>query len=138
MIKLLIPLLILTSCSSHLKESKPLKDKNYTKQCYIKQNSLEAKHAALSISRDSALVNCFKNYLRFQKNKKQSVSVCHSINIEKSGKPSYVKVKGLEYKLSNDFKICLEQALWVKNLKGLQLSEKIYINFPINYSSKDS
>jgi hypothetical protein len=124
--------IIFVSCSSVEKVKQ-----NYDKQCFIKQKSIEARHASISIKRDPSLVDCFKNYLRFQTNKRQKIDICHSINIRKNGSVSFSSVKRLGSKttISNDFKMCLEQALWTKNLSSLQLSEKIYINFPISYSS---
>jgi hypothetical protein len=125
-------LYFITSCSSVDKTMQ-----NYKRQCSIKQNSIEARHASLSIKADPALKNCFKNYLRFQKEKKQVLHICHSLNIKKDGKVSFSSVKefGGKNALSNDFKMCLEQALWAQNLKSLQLSEKVFINFPITYQS---
>jgi hypothetical protein len=78
---------------------------------------------------------CFKNYLRFEKNKKQSFNICHNLNVAKSGKVTYTKAYGIGKSLPKDFSMCIEQELWLLNFEKLQMKRPSYINFSYKYNS---
>lgn len=136
-LKLFCLLIVLSSCSfTPADKKRTIPSSSHFKSCFIKQDSIEAKHVALSIRSQPALINCFKNYIRFLSDKDISIPVCHSINLSKDGRTTFAQVRGIERKIPADLKLCLEQALWTQNLEKLQLSEKIYVNFPLIYSGK--
>ncbi len=133
--KYLLLVLLVVSCSSNKTVSK--KHKVSLNGCMETNSSIEQRHAILSAKRQTqALAKCFQNYLRFQEKKKQSVHVCHKLNIKKSGRVIYTKAFGLGSRLENDFKMCIEQSLWVMNFKSLQLDEGLYLVFPLEFKSE--
>ena len=133
--KFLFLVLLVVSCSGQKTVSK--KNKVTLSGCVETNSSIEQRHAILSAKRQTqALAKCFQNYLRFQDNKKQSVHVCHKLNIRKSGKVIYTKAFGLGARLENDFKMCIEQSLWVMNFKSLQLEEGLHLVFPLEFKSE--
>ncbi len=112
--KYIFLLFLVIGCSTH-KEAKTT-----SKVCLGNDDSIEKRHAVISAKRQGrALANCFKNYIRFQENKKQSINICHQISIKVSGKVNSTRVFGIDTKIPNDLKMCLEQSLWVMNFKSL-------------------
>jgi hypothetical protein len=86
--------------------------------------------------KSSVLANCFKNYLRFEKNKKQVISTCNQLAVRKNGKVSFVQTTNVHKKnLPKDFKMCVKQEYWKMNFEGLQLEQSHIIKFPLNFSS---
>lgn len=82
------------------------------------------------------LVSCFKNYLKFEKNKQQKLMTCSQINIKRSGRVSFVKtISTNSDKIPKDFKWCMEQEFWRMDFAGLQLDRDYQIMFPLNFSS---
>jgi hypothetical protein len=84
----------------------------------------------------SKMKACFKNYIKFQEESKQTLKVCHTLNISKDGRVTYSNVTPIEGRVSNDLKMCLEQGFWVMNFEKLQLDEDLYVKFPLIYQSK--
>lgn len=84
-------------------------------------------------SQQNKLMRCFKNYLRFESNKKQQITVCNTLNVKRSGKVSYAKVFGP--KVPKDLAMCLEQELWIMNFSPLQLDNNIYVQYPLTFKS---
>jgi hypothetical protein len=126
----LICLFILAGCSS--KPATLLENHS----CKSKPNQQSA-HATMSIkSQMSKMKACFKNYIKFQEESKQTLKVCHTLNIAKTGKVTYSKVTPIEGRISNDLKMCLEQGFWVMNFEKLQLDEDLFVKFPLIYQSK--
>jgi len=104
--------------------------------CSENTSAVQDRHLIISAkSKSKILVRCFKNYIKFETNKKQSFKFCSNINVAKSGMVTYTKVFGLGNKLPKDFKMCLEQEYWMMNFKGLQLEKSAYIHFPLEFSS---
>jgi len=123
-------LCLLGSCSTHEARNKS------AHSCLLDSHSTEQEHIIISAkSQGGSFISCFQNYLRFEKEKKQTVHVCHALLVEKSGKVTYSKVSGINERVPNDFRLCLEQSLWIMNFKSLQLSGEVYLQFPIKYES---
>lgn len=126
--KLLI-LILLVSCSQNTV-------KNKTFLCPETDKEMENRHVIISArSQSQSLVRCFKNYLKFEKEKKQTIKVCNVLNVAKSGKVTYSKAFGLGNRLPKDFKMCLEQEYWMMNFSKLQLEKPAYIKFPLEFKS---
>lgn len=86
--------------------------------------------------KSSVMANCFRNYLKFETNKKQQISTCNQLSIKKSGRVSYVQVTNANRKsLPKDFKMCLTQEYWSMDFEGLQLEGNHLIQFQLNFSS---
>ena len=86
--------------------------------------------------RSSVLANCFKNYLKFETNKKQKISVCNQLSIKKNGRVSYVQVTNAnKKKIPEDLRMCIVQEYRTMNFKGLQLDNAHLIQFQMNFSS---
>jgi hypothetical protein len=82
------------------------------------------------------IVNCFRNYLRFETNKKQLIKTCTRLNIKRSGDVSFVNVLGVSPRnVPKDLKMCLEQEYWKMKFSGLQLDKSYSLKFPLNLSS---
>lgn len=111
--------------------------RDVSSSCDQEYASSERKHLVTAARiKSSTLVNCFKNYLRFEQNKKQKISVCNQLSIQKNGRVSYVQVTNSNKKnLPKDFQMCIEQEYWSMNFKGLQLEESHLIRFQLNFSS---
>lgn len=126
-----IPFLItilLSSCSSGTK--KPLHS------CELAPNNTEDRHLIIAAKlKMNGLGRCFKNYLKFEENKKQSFKICHNLNVAKSGKVTYSKAYGIGTSIPKDFKMCIEQELWLMNFEKLQPTKPRYIKFPFIYQS---
>lgn len=118
---------------------KKAKQKNDFKSafCSVEYNNVEKRHLVKAAKiKSSVLANCFKNYLRFEKNKKQTLSVCNQLYIKRSGRVSFVQVVNATRKaLPKDLKMCIEQEYWAMNFKGLQLLNSHSIVFQLNFSS---
>lgn len=128
--KKIILLIILSGCSS-----KPvvLSEKHSCQNTASQQSS----HAILSIkSQISKMQACFRNYIKFEENSKQTLKICHTLSISKKGKVTYSSVNPIEGRVPNDLKMCLEQSLWVLDFQKLQLDNSLYVKFPLIYQSK--
>ena len=126
--RILITLSLLASCSN-------IETKKQHK-CETFPNNTQDRHIIISAKLEmGSLARCFKNYLRFEENKKQSFNICHNLNVAKSGKVTYTKAYGIGKSLPKDFKMCIEQELWLMNFKKLQMQRASYINFSFKYNS---
>ncbi len=124
-------LLLLVSCSQA-----PV-NKKQNSICPETNQEIENRHVVMSAkSKSGSLARCFKNYLKFEENKKQSFKVCNVINVAKNGRVTYSKAFGLGKRLPKDFKMCLEQEYWMMNFSKLQLDKPAYIKFPLEFKSK--
>lgn len=86
--------------------------------------------------RSQALQSCFKNYLQFEENKKQTIYTCNVLTVNRQGKVSYVYSRGYKGSIiPKDLKMCLEQGFWKMQFKGLQLSRGYTIKFPLSFQS---
>ena len=130
--KYIILLAFISGCSTTTAPTKKI-----SHQCEYNAESIESKHAILSAKRQGgALGNCFKNFIKFETDKTQSVHICHTLNVSKNGSVTYSKINGINSRVSNDLKMCLEQSLWTMDFKSLQLSENLFLKFPLSYQSK--
>jgi hypothetical protein len=87
-------------------------------------------------NKSTGIVNCFRNYLRFEKNKKQLIKTCTRLNVKKSGNVSFVKVLGVTPRnVPKDLQMCIEQEYWKMQFSGLQLERSYSVKFPLNLSS---
>jgi hypothetical protein len=87
--------------------------------------------------KSSVMVNCFKNYLRFEKEKNQVIGSCNQLSIKRNGRVSHVQVTDLRRKkLPKDFSMCLKQEFWKMSFKGLDLTRPHFIEFPLNFQTK--
>lgn len=87
--------------------------------------------------KSSIMKNCFLNYLRFEKEKKQTISTCNQLSISRRGKVNYVQVTDLHKKrLPKDLQMCIKQEFWKMDFRGLQLGKSYVINFPLTFASK--
>ncbi len=130
-ILLMAIILLMASCSTNQKASK-----SQVGVCSPNTREVQDRHLIMSAkSKSKILARCFRNYLKFEKNKKQSIKFCSNINVSKAGKVTYSKVFGIGSKLPKDFKMCLEQEYWMMNFKGLQLEKASYIHFPFEFNS---
>lgn len=121
---------VLGACSSSEKRNSNL-------LCPDSSNDLETRHVTISAkTQANALVKCFRNYLKFEENKKQEIRFCNVINVAKSGKVTYSKVFGIGKRLPKDFQMCLEQEYWMMNFSKLQLDKPVFVKFPLEFKSK--
>jgi hypothetical protein len=112
------------------------KTKKAVHKCEESPSITQDRHIIISAKlKMASLGNCFKNYLRFEENKKQSFNICHNFNVAKSGKVTYSKAYGIGKSIPKDFRMCIEQELWLMNFKKLQLEKPSYINFSFKYKS---
>lgn len=131
MIKRVLFLLFIVSCSQA-----PVNNKQNS-LCPETNQEMENRHVIMSAKAKSApLARCFKNYLKFEKDKKQSFKVCNVINVAKNGRVTYSKAFGIGKRMPKDFKMCLEQEYWMMNFSKLQLDRPAYIKFPLEFKSK--
>lgn len=87
--------------------------------------------------KSSVMKNCFLNYLKFEKQKKQTISTCNQLSINRGGKVNYVQVTDLHKKrLPKDLQMCIKQEFWKMDFRGLQLAKSYVINFPLTFASK--
>lgn len=137
-----IALLSLGACSlfdakeikKHKSNNKILADIN---RCQVSNLSLDEKHLLMSLEGQSkVLVNCFKNYMRFESNKDQSVFSCNRLLISKKGLVRKVDVFSFSHKLPKDYQMCIRQEFWKMRFSGLHLSRSYKIVFPISFTSK--
>ena len=105
--------------------------------CKISDEDISQRHITLSVkTQQSVLTRCFKNYLKFQENKKQTLNFCNVIHVSQNGKVSYSKVFGIGSNVPNDFKMCLEQEYWMMNFSKLQLQKPTYVKFPLEFRAE--
>lgn len=113
-----------------------LKDKS-KQPCSLKDNKIQDRHVVMSAkSHTKSLSRCFKHYMKFETEKKQSFNVCSVLNVAKSGKVTYSKVYGIGKRIPKDFKMCLEQEYWMMNFSKLQLETQAYIQFSLQFKSE--
>lgn len=106
-------------------------------RCQEASNKIENRHVIISAkSQTGPLGRCFRDFLKFEQNKKQTLKVCSVINVNKSGKVTYSKVFGLDKKIPKDFQMCLEQEYWMMNFAKLQLDRPAYVKFPLEFKSQ--
>ncbi len=137
--KLLILFLLISCASSRVSEYKKSNVPSLPPgKCLTDPgNNVELKHLITGARiKSSSLAFCFKNYLRFEKEKKQLIGTCNQLSIKRSGRVSYVQVTNVNKKsLPKDFKMCLVQEYWKMSFKGLQLENSYIIKFPLQFSS---
>ncbi len=106
-------------------------------ECGFAARDVEERHLIVAAKiKSSVMANCFKNWLRFEDNKKQKISTCNQLSIRRNGSVSYVQVTEANGKqLPKDFKMCVRQEYWKMSFSGLQLDNSHVIRFPLNYSS---
>lgn len=112
----------------------PVIDSGHCSKLY---SETEKKHLVIAAKiKSSVLANCFRNYLRFETEKKQSISVCNQLSIKKSGRVSYVQITNANKRvLPKDLKMCIEQEYWKMDFEGLQLESSHLIEFQLNFAS---
>ena len=139
--KYLFLLFIFSSCAGVkvLDSKKSSEASKASKAAFCKQqySETEKRHLVMAAKiKSSVLANCFRNFLRFEENKKQSLSVCNQISVKRDGRVSYVQVTNANRRtLPKDLKMCIEQEYWRMNFSGLQLAENHLIQFQLNFSS---
>ncbi len=138
---LLLLISLCFSCASNkdVHKKKRTKSKKVdSSYCLSKSSKFEKKNlVTVAQIKSSVLGACFSNYLRFEKNKKQTIGTCNQLSIKKNGKVSYVQVTDIRRKnLPKDLEMCMEQEFWKMSFKGLYLSKPYYIQFPLNFTSK--
>ena len=106
-------------------------------RCPDTSGKMESRHVIISAkSQTGPLGRCFRDFLKFEENKKQSFKVCSVINVNKAGKVTYSKVFGLDKRIPKDFQMCLEQEYWMMSFVKLQLRAPAYVKFPLEFKSK--
>ena len=126
--KYLVILVLLSSCSSSTRKT--------LHKCELAPDNTQDRHIIIAAKlKMASLGACFKNYLRFEENKKQSFNICHNFNVAKSGKVTYSNAYGINKSIPKDFRMCVEQELWLMNFNKLQLERSSYINFSFKYNS---
>lgn len=131
MIKRVLFLFFIVSCSQ------TPGNKKQNSRCLETNQEMANRHIVMSVkSKSGSLARCFKNFIKFEQNKKQSFKVCNVINVAKGGKVTYSKAFGLGKRLPKDFKMCLEQEYWMMSFTKLQLMKPAYIKFPLEFKSK--
>lgn len=111
--------------------------KQVDSRCPETSKEMENRHVIISAkSQTGPLGRCFRDFLKFEENKKQSFKVCSAINVNKSGRVTYTKVFGLDKRIPKDFQMCLEQEYWMMNFSKLQLDKPAYVKFPLEFKSK--
>lgn len=138
--RLLITLLVFLfflSCSNIQSINKKTVKKEPRKECAPRRRGIETRHLVSAARiKSSVLASCFKNYLKFEKEKEQYMSTCNQIVVKKYGKVSFVQITNTNKKaLPKGFKMCVEQEYWKMNFRGLQLSRTHMIKFKMNFSS---
>lgn len=136
----LISLMIsIVSCSTlPVDKNSPNRGKVSTATCKSEFDHFEGKNLVTAAQiKSSVMGNCFRNYLRFEQNKKQTIGTCNQISIRRGGKVNYVQVTNLNRKsLPKDLKMCMKQEYWKMDFSGLQLERSYIINFPLTFTSK--
>jgi hypothetical protein len=132
---LLISLLVL-SCSTGTKTPKK-ETKQIGDSCANTSQSIDKRHLVIAAkSKAPELVSCFKNYLRFEENKKQKISTCNILTIKRNGSVKFAYSRGHEQsRLPKAMKMCMEQEFWKMRFKGLQLGKAHTIKFSLVFNS---
>lgn len=138
--KLLIALILLVGCShvTPLQEQKERQlNTNDPGLCKSGYQTMEEKHLITAAKiKSSVLTNCLKNFIKFEDNKKVSMTTCNQLSIHRSGKVRFVQVTSTDRRqLPKDFKMCLVQEYWKMSFSGLQLDRSYIINFPLTFNS---
>ncbi len=136
MFKLLLASLLVLSCSTATKTPQ-VEQKQRGDSCSNNSRSIDKRHLTIvAKSKASKLVSCFKNYLRFEKNKKQKISTCNILTIRKNGNVKFAYSRGhVESRLPKPMKMCMEQEFWKMQFRGLQLGRSHTIKFPLVFNS---
>lgn len=117
--------LLAIACSS---KEVPVSPKNF---CEIESNIIDKRAILINVnSKSDQINNCFKNYLKFTKEKEYSFNGCVRLLVSKRGQTKRVNVIGP--RLPTDLKMCIEQELWTFNFANLYLSQEVKLQFPIN------
>ena len=127
---------ILIGCSGIKPINSPkIQNSGFCNQTY---EETEKRHLLMATKiRSSVLTNCFRNYLKFEKIKKQKISICNQLSVKKDGRVSYVQVTNVNRKvLPKDLKMCIEQEYRTRSFSGLQLESNHLIQFQLNFASK--
>ena len=124
-------LVAMMSCSSQPRQKKE-------SGCKETKLLLEERHLVLSAKnqKQEHLVDCFRNFLKFEKNKHQKISTCNQISISRRGKVRFVQIRSEDKRaLPKDLKMCLEQEFWRMDFAALQIKRDYIISFPLIFSS---
>ena len=137
--KFIFVLIWLVSCSTKKEiRVKTRKKHNQNEKCENKRSSSDLHFLTISAKHHSRiLTHCFKTYMRFETNKKQTIKTCNVVTVRKNGQVKYAYTRG--YKgtiLPKDIKMCMKQGLLQMRFKGLQLKKGHTIKFPISFQSK--
>ena len=129
----LIILALLSSCAT----SGPVTRGIVTGQCGNPSHDLATRHLSISAKiKASRLSYCFQNYLKFEENKKQRISICNQISVKSSGLVAFAQVtSNSKDRVPKDLKMCLTQEFRQMNFKELQLSHGLTIKFALTFSS---
>ncbi|MCT4643256.1 MAG: hypothetical protein N4A33_13275 [Bacteriovoracaceae bacterium] len=119
-------LLLLASCSSDKKSN--------VYSCKTFSDRVDQRAILMNLSsRSKDFLNCYKNFLKFEKDKSKNLKACVNLSVTKMG-----RVKGVTIKRQKGFptslKMCIEQQLWSYNFKSLILSQSTWIQFPIEFN----
>jgi hypothetical protein len=128
----------LFSCSSIRPIKHKINNKSGASYCERTQSESSDERSLVFAAKNKSvgIINCFRNYLRFEKNKKQLIKTCTRLNIKRSGDVSFVNVLGVSPRnVPKDLKMCLEQEYWKMKFSGLQLEKSYSLKFPLNLSS---
>ncbi len=114
--------------------------KNVSKKvkCNYGKRPIEVRHLELSAqAKSKQLAYCFKNFLRFEENKRHRFSTCNSLTVSKNGDVHSVFVSSTNRgnPLPKDFKMCMTQELRKMTFKGLQLDQAHQIRFPLVFQT---
>lgn len=138
MFKLLILSFLVLSCSTGNKQSNTSKAAGISKDtCSNSSNSIDIRHLVIAAkAKAPQLVSCFRNFLRFEEQKKQRISTCNILTIRKSGKVKFAYSRGsAQSRLPKAMKMCMEQEFWKMQFTGLQLGKSYTIKFPLLFNS---
>ena len=109
-----------------------------TQECKETNVLVRERHLVISAKsqKQGNLVECFKHYLKFQKDKEQLLQTCTELVIKRTGAVRSVQtISRTKETIPKDFKWCLEQEFWKMDFAALQLDRDYQIVFPLNFSS---
>ena len=95
-----------------------------------------SKHLIISAkAQNNSMANCFKNFIRFEEDKTQSIYTCSTLKINNSGRVSYAYTRGKRGQtVPKDLKMCMEQSFHKMDFNSLQLDQAQTIQFPIEFT----
>jgi dihydroorotase-like cyclic amidohydrolase len=79
-----------------------------------------------------SLVNCYKNFLKFEKEKKEK-KVCVLMAVNRQGKTIYAKASNEAESIPKPLKMCIEQQLWKMNFAHVSLKRSVSLKKLINF-----